>query len=401
MAAQAWFSSGDVDVAPGTTAVLQLTVVNLSDTTDSFVLTPVGMAAAWTTLRPATLTLFGGTQEIVDVELSPPMLPGTAAGPTSLSVRVVPQNDPDNLSSAETSLIIGESYDRRLNLLQPAMRGRRGAVYEMMLENRGNTQASCRLHVVDPTGRVEGQFDPPAAGVEPGASTLVRLKLRTDRLQWDRRPRTIPFRVDADQAGSPTASAAATFVQTPMVPERLVGRVAGIVVALALLAGAWFGLMKPAIEHAADDAVRNIVPPTTVQVPTSESPVNSEVVTTTVPAAEQETIVNVPLPLSVPQGQTGANQYTVPAGKRLRVTDIIVQNPQLDQGSLSVSRNTNALFTYNLTNTFNDVSPPLVTPIELLAGEQLVVSVTCDGVGDQTATACAPRVLVSGVLVPA
>ena len=401
MAAQAWFSSGDVDVAPGTTAVLQLTVVNLSDTTDSFVLTPVGMPAAWTTLRPATLTLFGGTQEIVDIEVAPPMLASTAAGPTSLSVRIVPQNDPDNLSSAETMLIIGDSHDRRLNLLQPAMRGRRGSVYEMMLENRGNTQASCRLHVVDPTGRVEGQFDPPAAGVEPGASTLVRLKLRTDRLQWDRRPRTIPFRIDADQPGSPTASAPATFVQTPMVPERLVGRVVGAVVVVGLLAGAWFGLVKPEIRRVADDAVRNAAPPTTLQVPTSNATIDSVVVSSTVPSADEPTIVNVPLPLSVPQGQTGANQYTVPAGKKLRVTDIIVQNPQLDQGTLSISRNTNALFTYNLTNTFNDVAPPLVTPIELLAGEQLVVNVTCVGVGDQTATACSPRVLVSGVLVPA
>ena len=378
MAAQAWFSSGDVDVAPGTTAVLQLTVVNLSDTTDSFVLTPVGMPAAWTTLRPATLTLFGGAQEIVDIEVAPPMLASTAAGPTSLSVRIVPQNDPDNLSSAETMLIIGDSHDRRLNLLQPAMRGRRGSVYEMMLENRGNTQASCRLHVVDPTGRVEGQFDPPAAGVEPGASTLVRLKLRTDRLQWDRRPRTIPFRIDADQPGSPTASAPATFVQTPMVPERLVGRVVGAVVVVGLLAGAWFGLVKPEIRRVADDAVRNAAPPTTLQVPTSNATIDSVVVSSTVPSADEPTIVNVPLPLSVPQGQTGANQYT-----------------------LSISRNTNALFTYNLTNTFNDVAPPLVTPIELLAGEQLVVNVTCVGVGDQTATACSPRVLVSGVLVPA
>ena len=47
MAAQAWFSLDQVDVAPGSTVVLQLTVVNLADTTDAFVLTPSGLAAAW------------------------------------------------------------------------------------------------------------------------------------------------------------------------------------------------------------------------------------------------------------------------------------------------------------------------------------------------------------------
>ena len=197
MAAQAWFSSGDVDVAPGTTVVLQLTVVNLSDTTDSFVLTPVGMPAAWTTLRPANITLFGGTQQVVDVEVSPPLVSSTIAGPAALSVRIVPQHDPDNLSTAETTLVIGESFDRRLNVLTPALRGRRTATYDLMVENRGNTQASCRMHLVDPTGRLEGDFDPPAAGVEPGASTLVRMKVRATGMQWNRHPRTIPFRISA------------------------------------------------------------------------------------------------------------------------------------------------------------------------------------------------------------
>ena len=67
MAAQAWFSSGDaVDVAPGSTVVLQLTVVNLSDGADTFVLTPTGMAAQWTTVRPATVTLVAGAQQVVE-----------------------------------------------------------------------------------------------------------------------------------------------------------------------------------------------------------------------------------------------------------------------------------------------------------------------------------------------
>ncbi len=199
MAAQAWFQQGDVDVQPGTTAVLQLTVMNLADTTDSFVVTPYGMAAGYTTIQPAMLTLFGGAQETIDVELRPPMLPSTTAGPTSLSVRIVPQHDPDNIATAETTIVVGGSFDRRINLLQPAQRGRRGAGFEMMVDNKGNTQANVRLHLVDPSGRVEGDFDPPAAGIEPGGTTLVRLKLRAKGLQWERRPRTIPFRIDADQ----------------------------------------------------------------------------------------------------------------------------------------------------------------------------------------------------------
>jgi len=190
MAAQAWFSRNDVEVVPGTSAVFQLTIVNLGDTTETFSLTPVGLAAGWTTIRPGSVTLFGGSQEVVDVEVQPPLLPSTTAGPTALTVRIVPQSDPDDVGSSETTLQVGPTYTRRLHMLQPALRARRTAVYEMMLENQGNTQASCRLHLLDPTGRIDGDFDPPAAGVEPGASSLIRLKVHANRLQWERRSRT-------------------------------------------------------------------------------------------------------------------------------------------------------------------------------------------------------------------
>ncbi|MCY7299277.1 MAG: hypothetical protein LH616_08715 [Ilumatobacteraceae bacterium] len=401
MAAQAWFSRGDADVTPGTVAVLQLTVVNLGDTTDTFVLTPAGMAAGWTTIDPATLTLFGGTQQIVDIEVFPPLLPSTTAGPTSLSIRIIPQSDPDDVRSAETTLNIAGSFDRRLDVLQPALRGRRSATYEMMLENRGNTQASCRLHLIDSSGRIEAEFDPPAAGVEPGGSTLIRMKVRTKRFQWERRARTIPFRIDADQPGSPTATSNATFVQTPMVPEHLVGRTVGLLSVAAVVLAGWFGVVKPAIRDAANTAVREAVPETTTtNAPTIDSQ-TGVTVQPTVPQEEEGTIINIPLSVSVPVGQSDTAVYKVPAGQRLRVTDIIVQNPNSDQGSLLLLRGDVPLFTFNLAACFGDVSAPLVTPIELLAGEELSVQVTCTSQGDQTLTTCFQNVFASGILLPA
>ena len=403
MAAQAWFSRGDVDVTPGTVAVLQLTVVNLGDTTDTFVLTTAGMAAGWSTINPATLTLFGGTQQNVDIEVFAPLLPSTTAGPTSLSIRIIPQSDPDDVRSAETTLNIASSFDRRLDVLQPALRGRRSATYEMMLENRGNTQASCRLHLVDPSGRVEAEFDPPAAGVEPGGSTLIRMKVHTKGFQWERRARTIPFRIDADQPGSPTATSGATFVQTPMVPERLVGRLIALATVAAMLLAGWFGLVKPAIRDAADTAVREAVPETTTTLAPTVEAQPGVTVATSVPEsdADKGTIINIPLSVSVPVGQSDTAVYKVPAGQRLRVTDLIVQNPNQDQGSLLILRGSLPLYTYNMANMYSDISAQVITPIEFLAGEELIVQVTCSGLGDQTMTSCFQNVFASGLLLPA
>lgn len=401
MAAQAWFSRGDVDVTPGSVAVLQLTVVNLGDTTDTFVLTPAGMAAGWCTINPATLTLFGGTQQVVDIDVFPPLLPSTTAGPTSLSIRIIPHSDPDDVRSAETMLNISGSFDRRLDILQPALRGRRSATFEMMLENRGNTQASCRLHLIDPSGRVEAEFDPPAAGVEPGGSTLIRMKVRTKGLQWERRARTVPFRIDADQPGSPTASGNATFVQTPMVPERMVGRIIGVITVAALLLVGWFGVVKPAIRDAADTAVREAVPETTTTIAPTIDSLTGVTVLPSVPEKEEGTIINIPLSVSVPVGQSDTAAYKVPAGQRLRITDLIVQNPNGDQATLLILRGEVPLFTYSLAEFSGDVSAPLVTPIELLSGEELIVQVTCNSQGDQTLTTCFQNVFASGLLLPA
>ena len=401
MAAQAWFSRGDADVTPGTVAILQLTVVNLGESTDTFVLTPAGMAAGWSTINPATLTLFGGTQQVIDVEVFPPLLPSTTAGPTSLSIRIIPQSDPDDVRSAETTLNIASSFDRRLDVLQPALRGRRSATYEMMLENRGNTQASCRLHLIDSSGRVEAEFDPPAAGVEPGGSTLIRMSVRTKGFQWERRARTIPFRIDADQPGSPTATSTATFVQTPMVPERLVGRTIALVTVAAVGLAAWFGVVKPAIRDAAETAVREAVPETTTTITPTIDSLTGIPVPLPVPEKDEGTIVNIPLSVSVPVGQSDIAVYKVPAGQRLRVTDVIVQNPNGDQGSLLILRGDVPLFTFNLAQFFGDVSAPLVTPIELLEGEELTVQVTCTSQGDQTLTTCFQNVFASGLLLPA
>ena len=399
MAAQAWFSLDEVDVAPGSAVVLQLTVVNLSDSTDAFVLTPSGMAAAWTTIEPATLTLFGGTQQVVAVEVRPPMLPSTTAGPTLLSVRIVPNSDPDDVRGAETTIVIGGSQSRRLDVLQPAQRGRHGATFEMMLENRGNTLASCRLHVVDPSGRVEGDFDPPAAGVEPGASTLIRLKLRAKSLQWERRARTLPFRIDADQTGSPTATASATFVQMPMVPERVVGQLVAAVGVIALITAGWFAFVKPAIRDAADEAVAELQPGVA-----STNPDNSgdsvPITVVSLPESDGQPTA-VPFAPAVAQGTTAEQRYAVPAGQRLLVTDLIVQNPNADQGTLTIQRNEVVLFTYRLDNIFSDVNVAVITPFEFLVGQDLVIVVTCVGVGDQTVGSCAPKVIASGVLLPA
>ena len=409
MAAQAWFSRSDIEVVPGTSAVFQLTIVNLGDTTETFSLAPVGLAAGWTTIRPGSVTLFGGSQEVVDVEVQPPLLPSTTAGPTALTVRIVPQSDPDDVGASETTLQVGPTFTRRLHMLQPALRARRTAVYEMMLENQGNTQASCRLHLLDPTGRVDGDFDPPAAGVEPGASTLIRLKVHANRLQWERRSRTVQFTIDADQPGAPTASAPVTFVQASMIPERLFPRLLGLAFAIAALALVWFGIVKPAVRDAADDAVTEQLPAaissTTLVnavpiVPTDSVPV-STVVTVAPPVVDEGTLFSKLLAPAAPAAQTAALTVDVPAGQTFELTDVALQNPDQDAGTAVLLNGTTPIYPFVLADVQGDKRVSWVSPIEVPGGTSLVFQVTCVGPGGVASGACTTAMLVSGRMVPA
>lgn len=405
MAAQAWFSRSDIEVVPGTSAVFQLTIVNLGDTTESFSLAPVGLAAGWTTIRPGSVTLFGGSQEVVDVEVHPPLLPSTTAGPTALTVRIVPQSDPDDVGSSETTLQVGSTFTRRLHMLQPALRARRTAVYEMMLENQGNTQASCRLHLLDPTGRVDGDFDPPAVGVEPGASSLVRLKLHANRLQWQRRSRTVQFTIDADQPGCPTASAPVTFVQASMVPERLFSRLVGLLVIAAALGLVWVGLVRPAIRDAADDAVAKQLPEAMSSTSVAAvTPVvsNDSVPVTTVaaPVVNEGTLYSKLLAPATPAGQTASVTVEVPADSTFQLTDFALQNPDKDAGVAVLLNSTNEVYRFSLGDVnLGDKRVSLVSPIEVTGGTSLVFEVICSGANDPSGN-CTTTMLVSGRMVP-
>lgn len=395
MSAQAWFEQQHHEVLPGDTVVAVLNVRNIGIDPDTFAITPFGMAAAFTTVTTPIVTLFGGETMAIEVEIRPPRLPNTTAGPVSLSVRIVPHDSPDDVAYAETGIEVVGYDDCRMGLLQPVLRSRRRAVFELAVENGGNSTSSYQLRYVDASGRTDGYCDPPSIIVEPGTTGLSLVRIRAQQVRRERSARSIQFRIDALESGDTVASTSGTFVQAPLVPERFnttAGSVAGVALVLLL---AWIGVVRPAIRSAADDAVGRLA----VTVTTEASGTDDGPTTGGAGASPTGEVLNLRLPVTPIVGETLAATYEVPAGRTLHVTDIVVQNPQLDQGLLVIARGDEVLLTYNLANVFTDITVPFVTPLAFEAGEVLDVSATCSGLGDATAASCAPAVLVSAVLV--
>jgi hypothetical protein len=408
MVAQAQFLTSDVAVQPGAQAELTLNLVNLGNRTETFTLVPSGLLAGWTRTEPPTVTLFGGSAELIKVTLRPPALPTTPAGPAALTIRIIPQEEPDEITVTETTVTIGAFHDRRIQMLQPIVRSRRRATYELLVENEGNSQASCRLHLIDTTQRLDGDFDPPAVGVEPGGNSLVRLKMKAIHRYWRRGSRIIPFSIEADQQGFPSASARATFVQTPAFPDGFVRKLAGLVVLAGLLAAAWFALFKPLTERTARDEVEGETP-TVVQstVPGDSTPPQVTVAPVTVPVPaepDEGQLWSNRFTVTAPLGQVQRAQYQVPEGKELRVSDMFLQNVNRDSGLATVYKNDGVITQWNLGDALlNNDGVQFISSLVFEAGSTLVFELNCGTVGAASATGgqCVDALLVSGHLADA
>ncbi len=406
MAVQAWFVQEDTSVRPGTSASLSVVVENVGDRTETYTITPAGLSAAWTTVTRPNVTLFGGSRDVSEVTVRPPAIPSTSSGPTAVAVRVLPQSDPDESTVTETIIAVSPFDDRRITMLQPLLRGRRRATYEFTVDNQGNNLASCRLHLIDASGRVDGSFDPPAVGVAPGSSSLVRLKLRARRSYLRRAERQVDFEVEATEPEHEPVTGHATLIQPPTVPLRTIGRVALALAGLALVVAAWYWVVRPEIRDAADRAVADRV----AEFSPSETTVVATTTTTTVPVEEEDPAVpgavvgeavSYRIPVDVGITQERSESVQVPPDSRFLMTDLMLQNPNGDLGTAQLLRNGDVLYTWDLgaMNSANEFQPR-VSPLPFEPSDNIVLSVACEAAGKPSGTGCEIAVLMGGTLVP-
>lgn len=408
MSVQAWFAQDEISVHPGESTSLSLAVENVGDHTESYTVIPAGLTAAWTTVTRPNITLFGGSRDVVEVVIRPPAIHTTSAGPTAVAIRVIPQGDPDEAVIAETIATVTPFDDRRVTALQPVQRGRRRATFEFMVENHGNNLASCRLHLIDASHRVDGSFDPPAVGVAPGSASLVRLKLTAQRGFFRRAERQLDFEVEATEQDHAPATGRATLIQPPTVPAGTVVRVLAAAAAIVLAVALWTGVIKPTIEDAAADAVDDrideigIEPPTTVaaDAATAQPDVVVETAPDVVTAAEAGEPVSWRISVDVGINQDRSESMSVPPDARFELTDVVFQNTNGDIGTAQLLRNGDVLYEIDLgaMNSANEFQPR-VTPIPFAPNDNVVLAVDCLAAGKTSGTGCEIAVLIGGRLL--
>lgn len=399
MGATAILTPAELEVAPGAEVEATIRVRNTGAVVDEFTLDAVGTAHPWAEFEPPSLSLFPGAEGTATVTFRPPRESTTPAGRTPFAIRVESREDPAG-SVAEEGVLVVEAYaDVFVELIPRTGRGRRRARFNVAIDNRGNTALAAALSAVDPDDQMVFAMRPAAVDAPAGTAAFSVLDARP-RKTFLRGPAvTRPFvvKVTPEADGSEPATGDATLVHEAIIPKWLPRALAGLAMAVAVLAVLWLALLKPEVKStatvAAQEAVAaplaeaskqiadlamatgNSVPPPIDPAATTSTTATTATTTppTTVPPVKPGEPTDGRL---APSGSSQTASYTVPSGKVLSVTDLVLENPAGDSGTLQVQRGTTTLLLLRLDN-FRDLDYHFVTPVTFSAGQVLTIRVTC------------------------
>ncbi|HSH22476.1 MAG: hypothetical protein M3Q48_05615 [Actinomycetota bacterium] len=402
MGANAALLTPSLTVDPGQEVTLQVRLQNRGRVVDEFTCDVVGAAAAWAFPEPASLSLFPDAEGTVVVHFRPPRSPGTSAGEVPFGVRITSREDPDGMVVEEGTIEVGAFQDCWADVRPRTARGRRVARQTVTVHNRGNVTLRGSLSGVDAENQLDVAFRPASVVVEPGTAMEVRALIRPRARFFVGPPKPHPYQVVVSTEHQPLV-VDTSMVQGPLLPPWTPKALLALLALLLVLLVAWLTLVRPTLESAAKDAAQEAVAE-----PVAETKAQADDATKAA-AAAKETAAAVEekaakVDAKVPDGatlppdgglQAGSStqpfdrrlqsnvlagkdgppvSFTVPAGQRLAISDILLQNPKGDSGTLRIQRDNDVLLEVALQN-FRDLDYHLVSPVRLEAGQKLTLLV--------------------------
>lgn len=407
MGAVAQLSSSNIDVEPGRPSTLTLQIRNTGTVVDRFSFEALGGGSQWVSFSPETISLFPQASGTVSVVVLAPREPASAAGAMPLGIRVASSEDPDGSVVEEASLNVAPFSAVGAELVPRITRGGLRGRTRLAVDNRSNCPYVAGVSGSDPRGALAFAFRPAAVTVQPGETVFVRATLRPLKRFWRGPAQTLPFTttltVPEDEVGPHPAVLPidGSMTQGPLLPRWLLAALAALVALIALLVLLWFVLFKPQIRSTAKDQVKKQLTAAGVVAPATSgggggSKSGGSTAVTTPPASGTGGSSTASSAQSIngsAQASGNGTQvvYTVPTGKTLQMTDLLVENPNGDTGTLILARNGVPLMQWSLAN-FRDLDYHWITPTVFAAGNQMQLVVSgCPG-------ACTPAIYYAGSL---
>ena len=423
----------NVHVEPGGTVATEIRVRNNGAVVDQFSFEPLGDAAKWITVDPPTLRLFPDTDAVATLRIAPPRLPTSRPGPTTWAVKALSQEDPGGTVVAEGTVDVGSYTDISAELQPSTARGRGTGRYELAVDNRGNVVMPVRVAGTSPDQELAFDIGNAAIDSAPGTATFGRLTVRPPRRLWRGQPLTHPFQVLVEpQASVDSAPPVAivlngTYVQQPIIPKWLPKALLIAAAALLALFVLWKTVLQPTVESAARAVAIEEVAPVSSAVGRLEPAVEDAAADAAAaneqaeaaasaseeaaePAAEPTAAPIDPTPSAITEphrlrltvgadagGRGRSAAEPLADGQSWAITDVILQNPGGDAGTIRVSIDGEVVLESALDN-FRDLDFHLVAPFVVEAGQVVTVEVDCDAEQLVDGDPCADAVSISGFL---
>ena len=382
MGAIASLETKTLSVEPGGAASVRVRIQNTGQVVDEFKVDVLGDAGSWAAAAPPAVRLFPGMEEVVTITFRPPRDAQVRAGDIPFAVRVQSREDPQGSTVEEGTLAVGSFAEATAELVPRNSRGSRSGSHEVAVDNRGNAALQATLTAADQDKQLNFKFNPEALSVAPGTAGFARLRVRPRQTFWRGQPKSKAFQVRVQAEGRQPINLDGTLVQGPLLAPWMLPATLGLIALLIAATVLWFLAVKPGIESVARNAV---ITPSPVTAGGgggggggggAKSP--SPAVTPTGGSATGG--INFAQRLA-----PGQNQYKVPAGTTLYITDLVFNNPSSENGVISLTRDGAILLQENMTN-FRDLDYHFVTPIQLNPSQTVALAGSC--------SACS--VLVSG-----
>jgi hypothetical protein len=413
-------------VVPGQRATRGVWLRNTGAIVDQFELDIVGEASTWANVEPATVNLLPGEEQRAQIVFAPPRSSRVSEGPVSFALRVMSREDTAG-SAVHESIVDVAPYTQIAGELVPrTSTGSRTGRHELALDNLGNKPELVSVSASDQDRLLRLRVAPANPMLSPGTATFIRVQARPKRRFVSGPDKTIPFEVTATPSEGDSISLPATMVQTALLPKWFFKAVVLAAVAAVALVVLWLAVLKPTVESTAQAVAEDHTQELAQAI--EDANAKSDQASSDAGAAQQDAQSAQQAADDAQQaandvaagGQGGANldpaeatdfrvttdvepaggfvdtPYQIPAKRTVWISDLVLQNPDGDTGTLRVQRGDDVLLVFGLQN-FRDLDYHFIQPAKFDPSAPIVVSVDCK---NNQQKKCTPSVYFGGQSIP-
>ncbi|HET6313920.1 MAG TPA: hypothetical protein VFH60_08800 [Chloroflexia bacterium] len=202
---------------------LTLDVRNAGDVVDQYRVEIDGIEESWYRITVPKVSLFPGDSAQIPILINAPQGAKLTAGQYTFEVRVISQDSPTTIVSANGVILVEAMSDFQVEMEPRRVLGRQGK-FRVTVMNLGNSSMQVALSGRDPEEGLQYIFQDPEPELEAGRSKLVPLEVKARGLHFVGSNRSYPFTVSASAVDGPTGQdgramtrvTQAEFVRTPI-----------------------------------------------------------------------------------------------------------------------------------------------------------------------------------------